>query len=186
MFINRFCFIKLIQLFTFLFVFNNLITLSLQSIVILHHWLHCDNHYTEYFVDLICSFLFYQNFCVFVVLLLDDFIISFSNFHSLSLFEYFFCLFFTITFANQFVKIFQKVFYILFVKKFFTFCLSTSSRQTISIWRSRTILFCHQNFSTLFFNLTFFVKSIIDTFQLFQTNYDSFLTSSFSQIFDQL
>ena len=59
------------------FCFQHMITSSLQSIVILHHWLHCDNHHTKYFVDLICLFLFYQNFRVFAILLIDIFFILF-------------------------------------------------------------------------------------------------------------
>ena len=59
------------------FCFQHMTTSSLQSIVILHHWLHCDNHHTKYFVDLVCLFLFYQNFRAFAALLLDDFFISF-------------------------------------------------------------------------------------------------------------
>ena len=59
------------------FCFQHMIASSLQSVVILHHWLHCDNHHTKYFVDLVCLFLFYQSFCAFATLLLDDFFISF-------------------------------------------------------------------------------------------------------------
>ena len=58
------------------FCFQHMTTSSLQSIVILHHWLHCDNHHTKYFVDLVCLFLFYQNSRAFAILLLDDFFIS--------------------------------------------------------------------------------------------------------------
>ena len=65
------------------FCFQHMIASSLQSIVILHHRLHCDNHHTKYFVDLVCLFLLYQSFRVFAILLLDDFLIS--SFKSLSI-----------------------------------------------------------------------------------------------------
>ena len=178
-----------------------MITSSLQSVVILHHWLHRDNQHTEHFVDLIFSllvfvlskFLCFRRFAIYSMIfsshLSKVFRSTFINCHCLNIS---FCLFLSITSASQSVKIFQKVFHILFIdylfrtEKSFTFCLSTNLRQTISIWRSRTTLLCHQNFSALLFSLTFFVKSIIDTFQSFQTSYDSLLTSLFLQIFDQL
>ena len=97
-----------------------MIVSSLQSIVILHHWLHCDNYHTKHFVDLICSFLFYQSFCTFVVLLLDDFIFR-KFFDRLSSIVIVWIFLFVCFFRLHLLVNLWK-----FFKKLFTFCLSKS------------------------------------------------------------